>query len=247
MPTSPPLLALLAAVGLALVHIIAGRLRFLTYVPRSRSLSFAGGVSVAYVFVHLLPELTDAQESLSRAASELALVAERHVYLIALLGLATFYGLDALALRSRQHQQSTAREDRTGTGVFAVHIASFALYNALIGYLLLHRESSTDTALLIYTVAMGLHFVVNDAALRHHHKDRYDSLGRWIVAAAVVGGWGVGLATEIHDAAIATLVGFLAGGVILNVLKEEVPRESQSRFSPFAAGLAFYSAVLLIT
>ncbi len=246
MSAPPPLLALLAAVALALIHVGAGRLRFLSYVPRSRSLSFAGGVSVAYVFVHLLPELNDAQASLSRAAPELALLAERHVYLIALLGLATFYGLDALALRSRHHHQSASGQDRTGPAVFAIHIGSFALYNALVGYLLLHRESATDTALLLYAVAMALHFLVNDAALRHHHRQRYDTIGRWVVAGAILAGWGLGFATEIHEAAIATLVAFLAGGVILNVLKEEVPRERQSRFSAFAAGLALYAAVLLV-
>ncbi len=58
-------------------------------------------------------------------------------------------------------------------------------------------------------------------------------------------GWAFGLATRVHEAAIATLVAFLAGGVILNVLKEEVPKERQSRFGAFAAGLAAYAAVLL--
>lgn len=38
---------LLAAAGLALVHVFAGRLRFLDGIPRSRWLSIAGGVSVA--------------------------------------------------------------------------------------------------------------------------------------------------------------------------------------------------------
>jgi hypothetical protein len=39
------------------VHAIGGRLRFLDVIPRSTWLSLAGGISVAYVFVHLLPEL----------------------------------------------------------------------------------------------------------------------------------------------------------------------------------------------
>ena len=52
----------LAAVGvLAVVHLFAAHLRFLRGVPRSRWLSIAGGVSVAYVFVHLLPELAESR------------------------------------------------------------------------------------------------------------------------------------------------------------------------------------------
>jgi hypothetical protein len=102
MATDSALLVFIGAVALALVHLAARRLRFVTYIPRSRWLSFAGGVSVAYVFVHLLPELTHAQEALSESAPAITLAAERHVYLVALLGLAAFYGLEALALRSRE-------------------------------------------------------------------------------------------------------------------------------------------------
>ena len=40
-----PLLALIAAAALALVHLLAGKLRFLEGIPRSRWLSAAGGGS----------------------------------------------------------------------------------------------------------------------------------------------------------------------------------------------------------
>ena len=62
-----PLFPLPAAAVLAAVHLVAGRLRFLDVVPRSRWLSLAGGVSVAYVFVRLLPELSAGQEVVQRA------------------------------------------------------------------------------------------------------------------------------------------------------------------------------------
>ncbi|HEX8617483.1 MAG TPA: hypothetical protein VF911_07850, partial [Thermoanaerobaculia bacterium] len=51
--------SLVAAVALAIVHMTAGGLTFLGAIPRSRWLSGAGGVSVAYVFLHLLPELAE--------------------------------------------------------------------------------------------------------------------------------------------------------------------------------------------
>ena len=58
--------AILAAVALALVHLFASGLRFLDVVPRSRWLSAAAGISVAYVFVHLLPDLAEAQEAVEQ-------------------------------------------------------------------------------------------------------------------------------------------------------------------------------------
>jgi uncharacterized membrane protein len=62
------LLALGLAGGLALIHLVAGKLRFLDVIPRSAWLSAASGASVAYVFMHLLPELATGQETLAHVA-----------------------------------------------------------------------------------------------------------------------------------------------------------------------------------
>ena len=74
-----------------------------------------------------------------------------------------------------------------------------AVYNALIGYLFLHRLATGLEDLLLFFVATALHFVVIDHGLREHHKDAYLRKGRWILAAAVVLGWVVGLLTEIPE------------------------------------------------
>ena len=92
---------------------------------------------------------------------------------------------------------------------------------------------------------MGLHFLVNDYGLRHHHKRLY-RIGRWILAAAVLFGWAVGLGIEINELHVALLFAFLAGGIVLNVLKEELPAERESRFWAFAAGAAGYAALLVL-
>lgn len=67
----------------------------------------------------------------------------------------------------------------------------------------------------------------------------HDIGGRWLLMLAL------GAATELSRAAIAVLVAFLAGGAILNVTKEEVPDERQSRFWAFAAGTAAYAFLVL--
>lgn len=240
-------LTLLLASGLAAVHLLSGGLSFLDGVPRSRWLSVAGGISVAYVFVHLLPELAEKGEIITETVSEsFAFLAffEDHVYLVALIGLATFYGLERAARVSRGRQPRPAKETSTDAGVFWVHVVSFAVYNAVIGYLLVHRDGGFG-ALMFFFVAMAVHFVVNDHSLREHHKSLYHKMGRWLLAVAVVAGWAVGVFTEISEAALAVLIGFLAGGVILNVLKEELPEERQSRFWAFAGGAAGYSMLLL--
>jgi len=239
------MLPFIFAIGLALVHLYSGRIRFLETVPRSRWLSAAGGVAVAYVFLHILPDLDNHQDVIVQTGGFGLAFLEHHVYLIALLGLAMFYGLERLAKQSRQQSQKAGTGDVTSETVFWLHIASFGLYNALIGYLLLHREDPGLRSLIFFFIALALHFVVNDHGLREHHKQVYQRLGRWILAAAVLVGGAIGQGTKLPAPAIAVLFAFLAGGIILNVLKEELPEERESRFWAFAAGAGLYAALLI--
>ncbi len=235
--------AFIATLGLVLVHLYAGKLRFLEGTPRSIWLSVAGGVSVTYVFVHLLPEVSEVQEMLAEALGSSLGFLENHSYLVALVGLVVFYGLERTAKASRKARGGA--EQATSSGVFWLHIGSFSLYNLLVGYLLVRRPEQGLLELALFFVAMALHFVVNDFGLREHHKAAYTRSGRWLLAAAVLLGWLLALFGKASEAALALLLSFLAGGVILNVLKEELPAERESRFWPFAFGAAAYTALLL--
>ena len=246
----PPnfLAAAAVAVVFSLIHVWGARMTFLRVTPRSIWLSIAGGVSVAYVFVHLLPELAEYQETVAEALDEsggFLAGMEQHSYVVALAGLAAFYGLDRMARRSGDGDGDAA--SGPSRGVFWIHLLSFAAYNALIGYLLVHREDTELSGLAIYAVAMGLHFVVNDHGLREHHGHAYDREGRWLLAVAPLAGWALGIATTVSALLVSGLFAFLAGGVVLNVLKEELPEDRDSRFWAFALGTGTYAALLLAT
>ena len=234
----------IAALFLASTHILACKLKFLDTKPRSRWLSIGSGVSVAYIFVHVLPDLSGAQQEFTSKVMVLSAI-EHHVYVVALVGMLAFYGLERAAQISRKENRESGEGDNTQPGVFWLHMASFGLYNALIGYLLMHREESSMYGLIVYSVAMALHFIVNDFGLSEDHKRAYRHQGRWILSAAVILGWAIGAQTEISEAFTAVLFAFLAGGIILNVLKEELPQARESRFWTFAAGALGYSGLLL--
>lgn len=234
-----------SALLLAAVHIVACQLKFLDTKPRSRWLSVGSGVSVAYIFVHVLPDLSGAQADFIDQVAVLPAV-EHHVYVVALVGMLAFYGLERAAKVSRQESREAGEGDVTQPGVFWLHMASFSIYNALIGYLLTHREEQGIYALMFYVFAMALHFIVNDFSLSEDHKWAYRREGRWILSAAVILGWVVGSQTHISEALTAVLFAFLAGGIILNVLKEELPQAKESRFWTFALGALGYSGLLLL-
>ena len=155
---------------------------------------------------------------------------------MALGGLLVFYGLELVA--RRQPHAST----RTGW----LHLGSFSVYNAIVGYLLHDRAQASFTTLGLFAFAMAVHFLVNDHGLREHLGERYQQRGRWLVAGSVVVGWLVGAAAEVSEAALGLLIAFLAGGVVMNVLKEELPEDRESRWVPLALGAAGYAALLLV-
>lgn len=238
--------SLFYAIGFVIIHLFSWKLKFLHTVPRSRFLSIAGGISVAYVFLHLLPELGMFQQALTPELENTVWnFIENHIYLVSMIGLAVFYGLEQM-VKSVKRTEGSIEQSASAAGVFWVHVASFALYNSLIGYLIVHDDFENLWGMLLFFIALGVHFITNDLSLRATHKEDYDKYGKWILTAAIMVGWAVGVLTEVGELIISLLIAFLIGGVILNVMKEELPEERESSFAAFLAGLSIYSVILLV-
>ena len=235
----------IAALILALVHLFASNIKQLHGIPRSRWLSMAGGASVAYVFIHILPELKEWQEIFEEEIAFIDFLSH-HLYFIALIGLTIFYGLERAAKLSEESDREDEFEGEPIKKIYIIHIVSFAFYNALFGYLLVQRDVEGYLNLVLFTVAIALHFIVNDYGLLDHYHKRYIKKGRWILAGSIIAGWIAGALTEVSQLFIAVLFAFLAGGIVLNVLKEELPEERKSRYWAFLLGVIVYGGLLLV-
>lgn len=232
----------IAAIVLAAVHVLARRFEeALGVVPRNRWLSFAGGTSVAYVFLQLLPEMAAVEGQLEEAGVDTGGL-ERHGWVAALAGLVVFYGLEQHARRARDRHDDTTVPDEVGW----IHVGSYGLYNAIAGGLLVREAEEGLLSLALFTVAIGLHFLVNDAALVQDHGRVYRAAGRWIVSGSVLAGWAVGAAADPDPAAVGVLLAFLGGGILMNVLKEELPDERRSRYTVFLTATVAFAALLLV-
>ena len=209
-------------------------------------LSFSGGISVSYVFIHIFPELSDAQNEIMKMQNPIVDFLDYHIYLISLIGFILFYGLDSAAKVSKANNKKNNNKDYAEGNVFLVHLISFAIYNFQIGYFLLHRETPGLKSLLFFFVAMATHIMVNDYSLRNHFKHSYLNSGRWILSGAVLLGWLCGVFFDVPNVVVDIMFAFVAGGMILNIIKEELPDERQSKFFGFASGCVVYSVLLLV-
>lgn len=219
---------------LAVVHLLAGRIRIESFFRRAVWLSVAGGITIAYVFVHLLPEVAE----LNRKPSS-----EINLYQISLFGVLLFYGLEKLAKSSRKNRNDKIADS---TGVFWIHIGSFAIYNAIIGYTFA-SDSETSFAAFTFFVAMAVHFYANDHALWNHYQKKYDQAGRWFLGAGVTAGWLLGIAEVLPESGIAIATALLVGAIILNALKDELPEERESNYWALALSAAAYASLLVLT
>jgi hypothetical protein len=237
--------ALAVVVVLIGVHLFAGRLRWMDVIPRSRFLSFSGGMAVAYVFLRILPDLGLREARVGGSIQEVLRVPRNPVYVVSLLGLVVFYGLYRLAEHSRTERRRQGGEDCPGPGAFWIGMLSYGVVNFAVGYLLVERSAQGPQRLLLFGLAMALWLVVNDHGLRIDYRDRYRATGRWVLSLAVLAGWAVAAYAPVSDVMLSVAVAFVGGGIVMNVLMEELPRERESRFWAFALGAVLYSGLLL--
>lgn len=222
----------LALLVLALVHLFANQAKMMGWVWHGRFLSFAAGISFAYVFVDLLPTLEKNQPVLKQAFGEIVPYLDRHAYVIALLGVLFFYGL---------HTHSEAGSPRN----FWLSMSGYVLFNFFVGASLSDSTNPDIQPLSLFTIAMGMHYFVHDHNAGAADVELYNNRARWMLVFALMVGYAVGYVTHISDTVVALVVSFIAGGVFLNVLRYELPKREQVGYLFFVGGALLYTAILL--
>lgn len=236
------MLALSAAIALILAaaHLLAAYLESVHLAPRSRWLSFASGVSVSFVFVKLLPYLHQA-DAMLRMDNQFPVA-----YVFALGGMVALYGLE-IAVRRARRRAPAGHQRRSWSWIFVLHLGAFAAYNAFLGALLVGQRHEPVVQQLLFLMALLLHNVVNDFSLREHHQQEYRHFGRWVLAVSVMAGWSAATVDIVPDIVVYTVIALVAGAIILNVLKEELPADREGRFGAFLMGCVAFTSLWLLS
>jgi len=231
-----------AALLFAATFLVGGRLhppRLL--IPDHRTLvSFGAGMSVAYVFVHLMPELHGVRIAFAERTSLPLRYEGMAIYFLALVGFLGFYGLDHL----RAHLRRSSDPGEAGSA-FKLHVGGFAAYVWLMGYLLVHNLEETSASAALYAVAIAFHFLSVNHAMGDEHGAAYERFGRFVLAGASLLGWGFGLLVALPHSVLALLMAFVSGAIIMNSTIMELPSEKDGRFLPFLAGGLAYGVILI--
>jgi hypothetical protein len=220
---SPGFIALLV---LAAIHLFANRAKVLGWVWHGQFLSFASGISLAYVFIDLLPALEKGSPVLKQAFGDLLPFLELHTYLLALLGILFYYGVES------------ARSKLNNTWV---PISGYLLFNFLVGAGLSDSSNPEIQPLALFTIAIGMHYFVRDHMTNVAKKPA-------VLAALILilfAGYLVGYLTKIPPAATAIGISFVAGGILLNIFRYELPKREKGGYVWFVLGALLYTTLLL--
>ena len=216
----------IAVLIIAAVHIIFPLFDQLEPKRRHNITSLAGGIAIGYVFLSLLPKLSDYTQIIIQRNQEGWEFFHYRTFLLALAGLVTYL---TVYWSSSFHETKLYHVVIYGIG--------FSVYNVITGYILANLPRPGLLPYILAVIVLGLHFLGVDHQLRHWHLGFFDRLLRWLLAAALVSGWVAGVTIDFPPAALMYTISFFAGAIIINVMTEEIPELEEGGYSFFLLGI----------
>lgn len=181
---------------------------------------------MSYVFVDLLPALEKGEPALKRTLDPILPFLELHTYLIALLGILFYYGLQSLPSKQK---------------IKWPLISGYILFNFFIGVTLSDSANPEIQPLTLFTIAIGLHYFIRDHVAKIAHKPSM----MWGLIFALGIGYLIGYMTQVSVAVTAIGISFVAGGILLNTFQYELPKKETKGYFWFVAGALIYTGLLL--
>lgn len=220
--------------GFVFIH-LASRFFLLTKVNVEVMMSLAAGVGVSYAILHLLPQLAYSQGVLiERFGWDEGIHSTHAIYAIVLLGLVTAHVMDKL---DERNFHIVEKKDLTSaeTAYFWSDVSFYAVYNVMIGYLVIANTFSERFYILTYFIAFGLHFLMNDWSLAHHHGKIYQQKGRLLLSVSILIGAFFSIVLPLPYFLVVSIEAFITGAMLMNIIKFELPDGEGGSIKAFLA------------
>jgi hypothetical protein len=121
----------------------------------------------------------------------------------------------------------------------------YGIYSVQLGYLLAsYRQPDLATHVLSAAI-LGPHLMGIDHHIAQRHPIAFSAVLRWVFAACCIAGWAIGAFTERLQYAVMLSNTFVAGGIIVIALREEL-RDQRSTLLPFFAAVVLAAAGIVV-
>ena len=211
---------------LVLVHLGVG-----VYHPLMSRISdkinpLCSGMVLSYVFVYLMPEIGEGEDKLGLFA-----------FIIVLGGYVLYYFLHT------HFGKAPGRE----TISYNMKLLGVWCYSFIIVIGMPETFSQSSMHLALMTLAIALHLVHMDYELSIEYQEQFNRMGRYVLATAPVLGLFVRWFMLPDSEMLAHLLtSILAGSIIYNAMKRELPTQNRSSLAWFLGGVIIYTGLLVL-
>jgi hypothetical protein len=229
------------------VHWIVPRLRRMNSVNDAILNSIGSGLALGFVFLHMIPDFINNVSSLKQQAYSNFLQDDKNllfvIFLFVLGGFCVWYWLEKLA------HDRTKKGEEAGFFIYSCHIGMMTFTSFSVTALMYTIGNESIFGLILFTLIMAFHFILEDHSLSHHFPKRFKYTGRYLIMLGVLSGWLFSLYTNDQTQTLVTtfMNAFLAGTLILATAKTEFSLlEGKSHFPTFLASLITKAFIVFI-
>ncbi|HLD81087.1 MAG TPA: hypothetical protein VJA40_03725, partial [archaeon] len=215
----PGSLALVLAIALSVTHYFnaALRQRFKRY--ESDAASFAGGISIAYLFLQIMPELYAGYT-----------VVSSYLFVFVLVGFTLMH------LIEKQIQSHTHRLEKRREELKELHSAYFFFYHFLVGVVLLRLVELNAVTGALFFVPVFLYTLASGVSLSEvHERVRGHAAARLLLSSSSLFGVFAAAVYKVPDVLFYALFSFVGGMFFYVVIREAVPSERKGHPNFFLA------------
>ncbi len=219
------LLPILLGVLFLIAHLISDKIH-IRHQPMLTS--FSVGISLAYIFLYLFPEMLQASRFDSMS-----------VFSSVLLGIAI---IRLVEIHVWKHRSKAVLKKE----LKEVHAVSFFIYHFVIGMVLFELLKFSVIGGILFFLPALLHSAVSSTSLKEIHDEIRAGASRVLLALSTLLGISIMYFVSVPASAHSILLGFVVGVLLYIVMRDSMPKESAGKPLHFLAGILLYALLILI-
>jgi len=223
------MIEILYGVILAFIHYFNDDIVIRVHKYRNEIISLGAGVSIAYIFLILFPELYRTGE------------VNHYVFIFLLFGFTIFH-LAEKHIYQQKSKEKILREKKI------VHSVAFFVYQFLLGITLYYITLSGFMPGLLFFIPIAFHSIMSNIALTEiHHYIKEKRPYRIILSSSTLLGIIVAEALKITTAGFSLVLSFIIGALVYIVIRDTMPKEQKSKSPYFLLGAGSMLLIIVIT
>src|SRR3989338_3027695 len=183
-------------------------IRFIKY--KEKILSFGAGISIAYLFLELLPQMHETVNALKKIS-----------YISILIGFASFHLAEKYVY---QHSRRDERIEKLGH----IHSAGFFIYYLIIGIVLYYLTEKSLVEGTLFLIPIVFHSAVSSASFKEIHgrlKEKWH-IKVFLSSSTIIGiliAIYIGVSQNVYYA----MLGFVVGALFYVIIKDILPEQKE--------------------